>query len=65
MTKNLDPYENALAERMNITIKEEFIIVEKIINLHIARQLLADQVKLIHTLYASICRELLTHDLIQ
>ena len=30
MTENSDPYENALAERMNRTIKEEFILEEKI-----------------------------------
>jgi putative transposase len=30
MTENSEPYENALAERMNRKIKEEFIINQKI-----------------------------------
>lgn len=29
MTEQSDPYENALAERMNRTMKEEFLLIEK------------------------------------
>ncbi len=36
MTENGDPYENALAERMNRTIKEEFGLGEEIKNKQLA-----------------------------
>lgn len=46
MTENGDPYENALAERMNRTIKEEFVVVEKLPDLLVAKQLIDESVKL-------------------
>jgi len=46
MTENGDPYENALAERMNKTLKEEFGLGEKIPTKAIAQQLLVEAVAL-------------------
>ena len=44
MTENGDPYENALAERMNRTIKEEFGIDRKMKNKEQVRQLVAESI---------------------
>lgn len=46
MTENSDPYENALAERMNRTIKEEFIVIKKITSIEVAKQLVDEAVNL-------------------
>lgn len=46
MTENSDPYENALAERMNRTIKEEFIVIKKITSIAVAKQLVDEAVNL-------------------
>ena len=44
MTENGDPYENALAERMNRTIKEEFGIDKVLKNKEQAKQLVAESI---------------------
>jgi putative transposase len=46
MTENSDPYENALAERMNRTIKEEFIINENIRTLSMLKSLFFESVNI-------------------
>jgi putative transposase len=46
MTENGDPYENALAERMNRTIKEEFGLNKKLLNKHQVVQLLKESITL-------------------
>lgn len=46
MTENGDPYENALAERMNRTLKEEFGLGEVIKTKQQAKQLLKEAVAL-------------------
>lgn len=46
MTENSDPYENALAERMNRTIKEEFIINEKVNSFIILQKLFYESVEI-------------------
>jgi putative transposase len=46
MTENSDPYENALAERMNRTIKEEFGMNRKLINKNQVEHLLKESVVL-------------------
>lgn len=46
MTENSDPYENALAERMNRTIKEEFITMKKLTNIQVVKQLIDETVRL-------------------
>ena len=44
MTEQSDPYENALAERMNRTIKEEFLIIEKFKDYQILKKTVAESV---------------------
>jgi transposase InsO family protein len=46
MTENPDPYENALAERMNRTIKEEFGLNRKLKNKEQVAQLLKESINL-------------------
>lgn len=46
MTQNADPYENALAERMNRTLKEEFGLGKTLANLGQAQQLVKQAVAL-------------------
>ena len=46
MTETSDPYENALAERMNRTIKEEFVINEKIKTLSMFKNLFYEGVNI-------------------
>jgi putative transposase len=46
MTENSDPYENALAERMNRTIKEEFGMNKIINSIEQVKQLVKESVKL-------------------
>ena len=46
MTENSDPYENALAERMNRTIKEEFLLAEKFKNMDIVSAIIRESVRL-------------------
>lgn len=46
MTENSDPYENALAERMNRTIKEEFGMNKKLTNKEQLKQLLKESITL-------------------
>jgi transposase InsO family protein len=46
MTENSDPYENALAERMNRTIKEEFGMNKRLINKQQLKQLLKESIAL-------------------
>ena len=46
MTENGDPYENALAERMNRTIKEEFGLGEEIKTRSLAQQMIQEAVYL-------------------
>lgn len=44
MTQNGDPYENALAERMNRTIKEEFCLDKPVASKKLAEQIVEDAV---------------------
>lgn len=46
MTDNCDPYENALAERMNRTMKEEFGLGRILPSLKIAERLVEESVEL-------------------
>jgi putative transposase len=46
MTENSDPYENALAERMNRTIKEEFGLNRKLANKQQVKDLLKESIHL-------------------
>ncbi len=49
MTEQSDPYENALAERMNRTIKEEFLLIEKFRDYQILEKTVAESVKIYNT----------------
>jgi transposase InsO family protein len=49
MTEGSDPYENALAERMNRTIKEEFLLTEKIRDYQILQKTVAESVDIYNT----------------
>lgn len=49
MTENGNPYENALAERMNRTIKEEFCLDSVLPNRTLARRVVAEAVRLYNT----------------
>jgi transposase InsO family protein len=44
MTEGSDPYENAIAERMNRTIKEEFLITEKIRDHELLKKTVAESI---------------------
>jgi transposase InsO family protein len=50
MTENGDPYENALAERMNRTIKEEFCLDNGVPSFEIAQQCIREAVDLYNSL---------------
>jgi transposase InsO family protein len=49
MTENGDPYENALAERMNRTIKEEFCLDREVPSLDTASRCVSEAVQLYNT----------------
>lgn len=49
MTEASDPYENALAERMNRTIKEEFLITEKIRDYQLLKKTVAESIEIYNT----------------
>ncbi len=49
MTEGSDPYENALAERMNRTIKEEFLLTGKIRDYQLLRKTVAESVDIYNT----------------
>jgi putative transposase len=49
MTENGDPYENALAERMNRTLKEEFCLENGLPSRDLAAQAVAEAIRLYNT----------------
>ena len=49
MTEGTDPYENALAERMNRTIKEEFLLTEKIRDYELLQKAVAESADIYNT----------------
>ena len=49
MTEGSDPYENALAERMNRTIKEEFLLTEKIKDYQLVKKTVAESIEIYNT----------------
>ena len=46
MTENSDPYENALAERMNKTMKEEFLCLESFRTFEIAKKVVSESINI-------------------
>lgn len=49
MTEQSDPYENALAERMNRTIKEEFLMIDKFRDYQLLKRTVAESVDIYNT----------------
>jgi putative transposase len=49
MTEQSDPYENAMAERMNRTIKEEFLLIEEFRDYQLLDKTVAESVKIYNT----------------
>jgi len=62
MTENGDPYENALAERMNRTLKEEFGLYRKMDNLQQAKLLVAEGVELYNSKRPHLALQMSTPD---
>ena len=62
MTENSDPYENALAERMNRTIKEEFGLDRKIKSKELVYNLLKESITLYNNKRPHLALNMLTPD---
>ena len=62
MTQNGDPYENALAERMNRTLKEEFLQYDIYMNHDQAKQSVARAIKLYNSYRPHMSLDYLTPD---
>lgn len=60
MTEKSDPYENALAERMNRTLKEEFLLAESFKNLELARLTIEASVDIYNSLRPHLSCSMLT-----
>jgi len=60
MTENSDPYENALAERMNRTIKEEFGLGRILLDIQQVKALIKEAVKLYNTVRPHLALKMLT-----
>ncbi|MFC4636587.1 hypothetical protein ACFO3O_21965 [Dokdonia ponticola] len=46
MTENYDPYENAMAEKVNGILKQEFFVSESIEKLEVNKQLIRESIDL-------------------
>ncbi|MGV3597900.1 MAG: integrase core domain-containing protein, partial [Bacteroidota bacterium] len=57
-----DPYENALAERMNRTIKEEFGLGRILLDIQQVKALIKEAVKLYNTVRAHLALKMLTRE---
>ena len=62
MTERSDPYENALAERMNRTIKEEFLLTEKFKDISLAEKTVKETVKIYNSKRPHMSCSMLTPD---
>jgi len=60
MTEKYDPYENALAERMNRTLKEEFLLAEKFKSMKLAEQIVKEIVQIYKNLRPHLSYSMLT-----
>jgi len=60
MTEKYDPYENALAERMNRTLKEEFLLSESFKNLELANKTVSASVNIYNNLRPHLSCSMLT-----
>lgn len=60
MTEKYDPYENALAERMNRTLKEEFLLAEKFKSMRLAELTVKESVQIYNNLRPHLSCSMLT-----
>lgn len=60
MTEKYDPYENALAERMNRTLKEEFLFVNKFSSMKLAELTIEQSIKIYNNLRPHLSWNMLT-----
>jgi len=60
MTEKYDPYENAIAERINGILKQEFNINRNIINLNIKRKLIKDAIEVYNNVRPHLSNHMLT-----
>lgn len=60
MTEKYDPYENALAERMNRTLKEEFLLADNFKNLKLAELTVKESVEIYNNLRPHLSCQMLT-----
>jgi transposase InsO family protein len=60
MTEKYDPYENALAERMNRTLKEEFLFTESFKNMRLAERTIKESVEIYNNLRPHLSCSMLT-----
>lgn len=62
MTESYDPYQNAIAERMNGVLKQEFIEIVKVDQLELMKQLVCDSIKIYNTKRPHLSCSMLTPD---
>lgn len=64
MTEQSDPYENALAERMNRTLKEEFGLGQKIITRQVAKELAEQAIQLYNNVRPHLSLKMKTPEMV-
>lgn len=60
MTEKYDPYENAIAERVNGILKQEFSIAKNIENIHLKSKLITNAIKIYNNLRPHLSNYMLT-----
>ena len=60
MTEKYDPYENAIAERINGILKQEFDVARKIKDFNIKEKLIQDAIKIYNTVRPHLSNHMLT-----
>ena len=62
MTEKYDPYENAIAERINGILKQEFGIARNIKNLHLKKELIKNAIEIYNNFRPHLSNHMLTPD---
>ena len=60
MTEQYDPYENAIAERINGILKQEFAIAKHNVDLDVKTQLIKNAIKIYNTKRPHLSNQMLT-----
>ena len=60
MTEKYDPYENAIAERINGILKQEFSIAQKIKDFKIKKKLVKNAIEIYNNIRPHLSNEMLT-----